>query len=69
MSNVKISKYNLFEALFKAQDEEEDIILVNELNDMINIFCTAEKTQVRNIEELDFDREQNYSAINYIATI
>lgn len=64
-----INRYELIEALFEAEDHENDY-MHSELNEMYNYFCQEELQQRRNITELIFEiTKSNKSVIDFIKTV
>lgn len=60
-----ISKYEIMEAFFRTEDEDNDVMAV-ELNRLINSFYEKELQTRRNVTELPFDIDSNKAVIDYI---
>ena len=65
---VYLSRYDVIQAFFRTEDEENED-MARELNVLLNHFCTAERNNGKNINELPFSRDLHQKPIAYIKSV
>lgn len=64
-NDAYISRYEVMEAFFQTEKDDNEE-MANELNDMLNVFCSLEREKKRNVITLPFNIETYKNAIEYI---